>query len=396
MKAQLSFLKIYLPIVACLAAWGCIPQVQDRADAVKVKGILSGSGSVAPGSPLAAFRSTVYPLATARCVSCHIATVQPFFASADISAAYDSLISGGKVNLQDPASSRLVVRLSVDHHNCWSDCAANASEMQAAIAKWRDILTPPPADNGPGTPPPPTTPVPTPVPTVARYNTVNMLIPAGLSIGGDAAANFVKMTWPLDSPNDTINPEIAGATFSLEIQAFDNFSYRIRNPRITTPRTAVYVYDIRLAINGLVRANDATYSLLDQSVPINTTGTILAPAPMIMLTDKGKGLDQLAISFAKIQASNPACKNLAGFTSMVKSVMTTSCVRCHSTGNVFDMTSGTDASICLRTLGRVDLSIPMNSSLIVKSYTGTNHPGGGNLISQTTMNSWITWITSER
>ena len=42
-----------------------------------------------------------------------------------------------KINLDEPALSRLVVRLRSEFHNCWSDCAANADEMEAAIARLR-------------------------------------------------------------------------------------------------------------------------------------------------------------------------------------------------------------------------------------------------------------------
>ena len=42
-----------------------------------------------------------------------------------------------KINLDQPAQSRLVLRLRNEFHNCWSDCAANAAEMEAAIAALR-------------------------------------------------------------------------------------------------------------------------------------------------------------------------------------------------------------------------------------------------------------------
>ena len=41
-------------------------------------------------------------------------------------------------NLDQPAMSRLVVRLRTEFHNCWSDCAANANAMEAAIQAFAD------------------------------------------------------------------------------------------------------------------------------------------------------------------------------------------------------------------------------------------------------------------
>ncbi len=400
MRISSQIQRLIATALVSLAAWSCNLETKNRSSATIATATSTATSPGSSGSltSLAAFQSTVYPIVRARCVSCHIATIQPFFASDSASMAHDALISGGKVNLQDPAASRLVARLKVDLHNCWSDCNANATEMQAAIAKWSALIKPVNTSTSTGTSTDTSTSTSTATGTTpaARSNTISMPVPAILPLGGDAAANFVKITWPLDSAADTISPDITGATISFEIQKFDNFSYRVRNPKIISAGKPVYIFDLRLAVNGVIRANDATYTLLDQMVPISTTGTTLSSAPMVVLLDKGPGVDQLAVSFAKVQVSVPACKNLAGFTTMVKSVMTTSCTRCHGSGNVFDMTSGTDANICLRTLGRVDFNTPLNSSLIVKPFKGTNHDGGGNLINQTVVNNWVNWITSER
>ena len=87
----------------------------------------------AEGSAL--YASTVYPIVEEYCQRCHspsAATAQsPYFASEDIPEAYGAAKT--KMNLDQPAMSRLVVRLRNEFHNCWSDCAANANTMQAAI-----------------------------------------------------------------------------------------------------------------------------------------------------------------------------------------------------------------------------------------------------------------------
>ena len=82
------------------------------------------------------FSTTVWPLLTTHCVGCHIDTSPtpqaPFFASSDVDDAYAA--AQAKMNLNDPSLSRLVVRLRDEFHNCWSDCASNATEMENAIA----------------------------------------------------------------------------------------------------------------------------------------------------------------------------------------------------------------------------------------------------------------------
>ncbi|HHH36532.1 MAG TPA: LamG domain-containing protein [Gammaproteobacteria bacterium] len=89
------------------------------------------------------FSTTVYPLLTANCAGCHddaSATPQaPFFAAADVDAAYEA--AKAKIDLDNPANSRLVVRLRNEFHNCWSaDCQNDADAMEAAITSFSDPI----------------------------------------------------------------------------------------------------------------------------------------------------------------------------------------------------------------------------------------------------------------
>ncbi len=85
---------------------------------------------------VADFQATVYPLLTQYCAGCHTSSSQtsqsPYFAEADIASAFDA--AKAKMNLDDPAASRMVIRLRDEFHNCWnSDCASSANAMEAAI-----------------------------------------------------------------------------------------------------------------------------------------------------------------------------------------------------------------------------------------------------------------------
>ncbi len=90
------------------------------------------------------FATYVYPLLTAHCVACHTdssSTPQaPFFANSDVASAYEA--AGPKINLNRPQDSRLVVRLRDEFHNCWSDCANDATTMQTAISNMAAGVTP--------------------------------------------------------------------------------------------------------------------------------------------------------------------------------------------------------------------------------------------------------------
>jgi len=89
-----------------------------------------------------AFATTVYPVVRQYCSRCHQAASQtpqpPYFASPDVDVAYAAIRT--KINLDDPASSRLVVRLRDEFHNCWSDCAANAAFMQQKIQDFANLV----------------------------------------------------------------------------------------------------------------------------------------------------------------------------------------------------------------------------------------------------------------
>lgn len=86
-----------------------------------------------------AFKSTVYPITRSYCVSCH-SVQEPLHAADDVAEAHKAVISGAKVNFSNIPSSRLVAKLRDTNHNCWSDCAENAAEMQQAIEEWNKAV----------------------------------------------------------------------------------------------------------------------------------------------------------------------------------------------------------------------------------------------------------------
>jgi len=105
------------------------------------------------------FATTVYPLLTEYCSRCHSETSltkqQPYFAQFDSQIKpgapnYDTIYKANlaiayaaaktKIRLDNPGASRLVQRLRNDFHNCWSDCSANASLMEAKIAEFAGTI----------------------------------------------------------------------------------------------------------------------------------------------------------------------------------------------------------------------------------------------------------------
>ena len=88
----------------------------------------------------AQFGTTVYPLLTQYCSNCHASDSalqqSPFFAENAgpdaLALAYEAVKS--KIDLDDPAASRLVIRLRDEFHNCWTNsCQADAAALEAQI-----------------------------------------------------------------------------------------------------------------------------------------------------------------------------------------------------------------------------------------------------------------------
>ena len=100
-----------------------------------------GTSKRFPATPPAAYAG-VHSLLTQFCAKCHRSDAEtaqsPYFAAADINESYNAAIA--KMSLDDPASSRFVIRLGRESHNCWNNCAANATTMQAAIQAMADAI----------------------------------------------------------------------------------------------------------------------------------------------------------------------------------------------------------------------------------------------------------------
>jgi hypothetical protein len=114
-------------------------------------GTLPGGGTLLPGADSqAAFGQTVFPLSRQFCVQCHAGAGPGFpqVSHPDEGTAYRAVIDNQKVNLTLPVSSRMVQRLLPERHFCWSDCASDAAQMEAAIALWASMVLDPNAPTG--------------------------------------------------------------------------------------------------------------------------------------------------------------------------------------------------------------------------------------------------------
>jgi hypothetical protein len=96
---------------------------------------------------LEAFRTTVYAITSSACAACHSTANRtgsgaqaPLHADVDVSLAHEYALT--RVNLRDPAKSKLVERMGIDRHNCFAKtCAESAAQMTQAITMWRDAIS---------------------------------------------------------------------------------------------------------------------------------------------------------------------------------------------------------------------------------------------------------------
>ncbi len=107
-------------------------------------------------SDQAIFEATLHPKlidVANSCNGCHGSTQDPLISVADATIAYNVITSQQKVNLSNPALSRIYLRPKDDRHNCGGDteCDRMAGEFLAAIQDWAMQATaaaPPPGSNG--------------------------------------------------------------------------------------------------------------------------------------------------------------------------------------------------------------------------------------------------------
>ncbi|WP_417548213.1 LamG domain-containing protein [Marinobacter segnicrescens] len=129
-------------ITSMISSWaggssGSVNRIELQAPALRDPG-----GTLPFPESSAAFSTTVYPLLTTYCSSCHAdGDTRPYLASGNVDTAYDAAKS--RMSLTAPFSSRLVERLRDDRHNCWNNsCEFSANEMESAIESLAGTVTP--------------------------------------------------------------------------------------------------------------------------------------------------------------------------------------------------------------------------------------------------------------
>jgi len=86
------------------------------------------------------FESTLYPLLKTQCGNCHGETrgIIPQFANSNLSFSLGDVETFSLVNFDLPDSSKIVLKLKNQLHNCWSNCDSDSNSIAQEIINWRD------------------------------------------------------------------------------------------------------------------------------------------------------------------------------------------------------------------------------------------------------------------
>lgn len=94
---------------------------------------------------------------------------------------------------------------------------------------------------------------------------------------------------------------VADSWIDIDVENFDQYSYKLSNPRVRTPRS-LSIKKMKVLVNGSFNPQHSTYLVVDKVV--TNSDQSLSPYSMILLKDKGAEFDKLSFSFETVEAVN--------------------------------------------------------------------------------------------
>jgi len=218
----------------------------------------------------AAYEEYVYPLLLRDCASCHGVSQVPLFASTNVQNSVN--VTMNFYNFTNRPDSAMVRRTTDGHCSNQPVCLTNGSEMLAAVEALYDNGVKNINDDSE------LTDFDIAVPAVA--------IPARDDLNPTA---FLPMQWDLSELG------LPGYRFSIEIQYFDEFSYRIRNPKFhSVPNGTLKVGGIRPMVNGHFDPANNQWALPMKTLATTNAGVLFTNFVIVM----GREGDGDVLSFA--------------------------------------------------------------------------------------------------
>jgi hypothetical protein len=365
--------------------------------------LLASLQSFADDTPCAqgldAFKRNVYkPILRTKCIDCHdVGGIGPAHSSSDPVASYKMIKT--YVQFAQLNRSRIVQHVQSQH---WADY--NSKETGVSVA---DIMTALQSwwDQGESS-----------CPDSATAQTATLAIPTDLPLF--PSQSFVPVSWKLDS----LGPAFVGSQFQVEVQQMalptstTSGAYRLRKPRIATPRTGMVIKGIRFFINGKDPLNAVGWENIGSRIGGHIPATLpqgsdpfaLAPVlsgrHLILLQDQVQG-DMLSVAFTGVQVTpTPNCKNLSGFQKSILPVLqASSCTNCHSGGTPSSfngsgrlLLNGNDAQVCATALERADFAHPEASAFYLIGFLNEYDHPPSTPAPQGFEADWKAWIATEQ
>jgi len=358
------------------------------------------SCSASAGSNTSAFKGQVYPILKSRCAGCHAVSQRPLMANDDLNQAMTAAQSYIDANsLQNSA----LVTFSRNGHCGSLPCQQDPTSLISAISAWKSN-SPTSCASAPADPSLNNSSGPQ---SLTLAQAIAYPLPLATDPGMDRV--YTTMRWDLGSVSPQ-NPDLNGAVFEVQIQQFTlanatgPASYRLREPRLATPNSAIHVQGIKIFLNGsyVPQANEFGNANVIVA-PVTPPWAPVLPFPILSSMDiimmaQDPKTDTLAFGFDVLSKSTtPFCKNPAIFQTNVLPVLQQNCVGCHNGTNApgggrFLMVGDLN-TVCAQSLQRVDLKNPTGSPLITNPTLQTN---GHDWISTfRNIQPFIDWIQSE-
>jgi hypothetical protein len=189
---------------------------------------------------LAAFKTTAYTLLSQNCANCHsesgstIPNELPLVASTDPMIAH--LWTLTRVDLRSIENSKLVTRLTIEAHNCWSDCTQDGATLAQALHAWADAISPLPVAT-----------VPAPSGQVTDAQVSAWIAADRGKLSSDDASNVAYTSlhklYNAGASLDELNTARVGISKALNSTA--RYAPSIVNPVPIDPYALVYRFDTR-------------------------------------------------------------------------------------------------------------------------------------------------------
>jgi mono/diheme cytochrome c family protein len=214
------------------------------------------------------------------CLDCHVPGDTAAFAPLaheDATTAYRA--AKLRANFANPELSRIINRASnINHGDGCAICGDSAliTRLTDRISDWAAL-----EDSGAAS---------------LRINLAD--VPVSVRNAGDSAT----LTWDLGAEVTPANSNLAGATFSIdiEIQTVNPFVYRLSNPRISTGSRAIRARSLMIRENGVENPLLTIFKNLDVTVPAGSINFPLSSSiGLVPIADSST--DDIGFSFRQLE-----------------------------------------------------------------------------------------------